>query len=134
LDEALEGTGLTGSVASTGQAGKPSTGVVMFSLGVPELLVILVIVLLIFGAKRFPEIGRALGKSIREFKGATGKDREEIATWIKEDKEAPSPASEENRKDVQQEKMENIPGVKEAQEIRETASKIKAASKFFLRK
>ncbi|MEE9527573.1 MAG: twin-arginine translocase TatA/TatE family subunit, partial [Syntrophobacteria bacterium] len=43
----------------------------MFTFGVPELLVILVIVLIIFGGKRLPEIGRALGKSIREFKGAT---------------------------------------------------------------
>ncbi|MDH4012149.1 MAG: twin-arginine translocase TatA/TatE family subunit, partial [Desulfobacterales bacterium] len=53
----------------------------MFSLGVPELLVILVIVLIIFGGKRLPEIGRALGKSIRELKGATGKDKDEISTW-----------------------------------------------------
>ncbi|MGB6379265.1 MAG: twin-arginine translocase TatA/TatE family subunit, partial [Syntrophobacteria bacterium] len=41
----------------------------MFTFGVPELLVILVIVLIIFGGKRLPEIGRALGKSIRELKG-----------------------------------------------------------------
>ena len=106
----------------------------MFSLGVPELLVIFVIVLLIFGGKRLPEIGRALGKSIREFKGATGTDRDEISTWVKEDKEAPSPASAENEKETLREKMENIPGVKEAEEIRDTASKIKAASKFFLKK
>ena len=106
----------------------------MFSLGVPELLMIFVVVLLIFGGKRLPEIGRALGKSIREFKGATGTDRDEISTWVKEDKEAPSPASAENEKEALLGKMENIPGVKEAEEIRETASKIKAASKFFLKK
>ena len=108
----------------------------MFTFGVPELLVILVIVLILFGGKRLPEIGRALGKSIREFKGATGKDRDEISTWIKEDEEEPSPTPEiaENDKNVLQEEIDNIPGVKEAQEIKKTASKIKAASKFFLKK
>ena len=108
----------------------------MFTLGVPELLVIFVIVLLIFGGKRLPEIGRGLGKSIREFKAATGKDRDEISTWVKEDKEAPSPATAnaENKKDALRNGMESIPGVKEAQEIKETARKIKAASRFFLKK
>lgn len=40
----------------------------MFGLGMPELLVILLIALLIFGAARLPQIGRALGKTIAEFK------------------------------------------------------------------
>ncbi len=40
----------------------------MFGIGIQELLVILLICLLIFGAARLPEIGRALGKTIREFK------------------------------------------------------------------
>ena len=40
----------------------------MFGLGIPELLVILLIALLLFGAAKLPEIGRALGKSIAEFK------------------------------------------------------------------
>jgi len=108
----------------------------VFTFGVPELLVILVIVLIIFGGKRLPEIGRALGKSIRELKGATGKDNDEISTWIKDDAETPSSSgsSAENEKDFIQEQVENIPGVKEAQEIKKTASKIKAASKFFLKK
>jgi len=45
----------------------------------PELLIILVIVLVVFGAGRLPEIGAALGKSIRNFKKATdGKDEIEI--------------------------------------------------------
>ena len=38
------------------------------NLGMPEILLILVVVLLIFGAKRLPEIGSALGKSVRELK------------------------------------------------------------------
>jgi sec-independent protein translocase protein TatA len=40
----------------------------MFGLGMPELLVILVLVLLIFGAGKLPEIGAGLGKAIRGFK------------------------------------------------------------------
>lgn len=45
----------------------------MFGIGMPELIVILVVVLLIFGAARLPEIGKALGKAIKEFKNA-GRD------------------------------------------------------------
>jgi sec-independent protein translocase protein TatA len=40
----------------------------MFGLGMPELLIILVVVLLIFGANRLPDIGAGLGKAIRGFK------------------------------------------------------------------
>ena len=40
-------------------------------LGLPELLIILFIIILIFGANRLPEIGRGIGKGIRNFKDAT---------------------------------------------------------------
>ena len=40
-------------------------------LGVPELMIILVIIILIFGASRLPEIGRGIGKGIRNFKEST---------------------------------------------------------------
>jgi sec-independent protein translocase protein TatA len=43
----------------------------MASLGVPELLIILLVVLLLFGSKKIPELARGLGKGIREFKDAT---------------------------------------------------------------
>ncbi|MDI6799636.1 MAG: twin-arginine translocase TatA/TatE family subunit [Actinomycetota bacterium] len=49
----------------------------MGGLGIPELVIILVIVLVIFGPKKLPEIGKALGSGIRELKkGAEGKDEE----------------------------------------------------------
>lgn len=40
----------------------------MFGIGIPELLIILVIILIIFGVGKLPEIGSALGKGIRNFK------------------------------------------------------------------
>lgn len=54
-------------------------------IGMPELIVILVIVLIIFGANKLPQIGEGLGKGIRNFKKAT-KGKEEI-----EDKENENP-------------------------------------------
>ena len=44
-------------------------------LGIPELLAILLVIMLIFGARRLPEIGASLGRGIRTFKSAvTGED------------------------------------------------------------
>ena len=43
----------------------------MFGIGMQELLIILVLVLVIFGAKRLPEIGGGLGRAIRNFKQAS---------------------------------------------------------------
>lgn len=42
----------------------------ILGIGMPELLVILVICLLVFGANKLPEIGRALGRTIKEFKSS----------------------------------------------------------------
>jgi sec-independent protein translocase protein TatA len=47
-------------------------------LGTSEVLVILVVVLLLFGAKRIPELAKGLGKGIREFKDATKEIKNDI--------------------------------------------------------
>ena len=48
----------------------------MFRPGMGELLVVLVIILILFGATRLPKIGKALGEAIRGFKKSAGADKE----------------------------------------------------------
>jgi sec-independent protein translocase protein TatA len=55
------------------------------NIGVPGLILILVVALVIFGPNKLPEIGRAFGKSIREFKKATEGLADDIKADIQED-------------------------------------------------
>ncbi|MEO8602217.1 MAG: Sec-independent protein translocase protein TatB, partial [bacterium] len=50
----------------------------MFGIGVPELLVILVVALVVLGPKRLPEVAKALGKGLSEFRRATADLTEEL--------------------------------------------------------
>lgn len=53
----------------------------MGAVGAPELIIVLVIVLLLFGGKKLPELSRSMGKSIREFrKGTEESDAEDEGT------------------------------------------------------
>jgi len=59
----------------------------MFGLGTTELIIILVLVLVIFGAGKLPEIGGALGKGLRNFRKATHEDDAIDVTPGKDDEE-----------------------------------------------
>jgi sec-independent protein translocase protein TatA len=56
------------------------------SLGAGEITLILMIVLIFFGAKKIPELARGLGKGIREFKDATKEIKNEIEEGVKDEK------------------------------------------------
>ena len=59
------------------------------SIGMPELLIILLVVLLLFGAKRLPELDNGLGIGIREFKDATKNVEKEMKELEKGEEEEP---------------------------------------------
>ena len=94
----------------------------MFGLGLPEILVILVILFLLFGAKRLPEIGEGLGKTMREIRKIRGEKKLEREKG-KEDQKRDLIS------DIKKE-VEEIPGLKEAKELKETAAKVKNIIKF----
>jgi sec-independent protein translocase protein TatA len=95
-------------------------GLNMFGLGLPEILVILVIILLIFGAKRLPEIGAGLGKTMRELKGIRDDRKVE-----KEKKDTKGDVASSLKKE-----LEDIPGLKEAKEIKKAADKLRNIRRF----
>jgi TatA/E family protein of Tat protein translocase len=57
------------------------------SIGMPELMVIFVIALVIFGPRRLPELGRSLGKAIAEFKRATNEMQRTLEEEIRADEQ-----------------------------------------------
>ena len=59
----------------------------MFGLGYQELLIILVIVLILFGANRLPELARSLGSSVKEFKKGVNVVKDETTTASKKEEE-----------------------------------------------
>jgi sec-independent protein translocase protein TatA len=94
----------------------------MFGLGFQEILLILVILFLIFGVKKLPEIGKGLGETMKEIK----KIRSERKPGKEKDKEDQKG----NLISDIKKGVEEIPGLKEAKEIKETADKIKNITKF----
>ena len=61
------------------------------SIGMPELIIILVIALIIFGPRKLPELGRSLGKSINEFKRASNELRNTLEEEIKVEEQRQTP-------------------------------------------
>ena len=61
----------------------------MFNIGPEEIILILVIALIVFGPKRLPEIGRTVGKSLREFRRATQDLRDQFQSAIEDEDDKP---------------------------------------------
>ena len=99
----------------------------MFGLGTTELIVIGVIVFLIFGAKRIPEIGKGLGGAIREFRQVKreisdiGEDNKDKGMDQKEVQNE-TPALENK---LTEKVMEQVPGVKKAMDVKKKIDKMK---------
>jgi len=99
----------------------------MFGLGVPELIIIGVIILLIFGPKLIPEIGKGLGGALREFKNI-GKEikaspkKTDSSTKLLEER---SDVTSSLQNMVTQKVMENVPGVKKVMDINDKVNKVK---------
>ena len=62
----------------------------MFNIGPAEIMVILVLALIVFGPKRLPEIGRTVGKSLREFRKTSEDVKEEIKRHMNDDGDDPA--------------------------------------------
>jgi sec-independent protein translocase protein TatA len=96
----------------------------MFGLGTTELIIIGVVVFLIFGAKRIPEIGKGLGGAIREFrqikKEINVKQDDQHKEKVKKD--ADPPALEEK---LAGKVVKEIPGVKKVMDVKEKVEKVK---------
>lgn len=93
----------------------------MFGLGLPEILVILVIFLFLFGAKKLPQIGEGLGKTVREL----GKIRDERKVGREKEKGTQKG----NLVSDLKKEVEEIPGLKEVKKIKETADQVKNITK-----
>ncbi len=93
----------------------------MFGLGFSEILIILVIFLVLFGAKKLPQIGEGLGKTVREIRKFKGEK--------KTDKEKKEKEKQGNLLSDLKKQAEEIPGVKEVRAIKETADKVKNITK-----
>jgi sec-independent protein translocase protein TatA len=99
----------------------------MFGLGTTELIVIGVIVFLIFGAKRLPEIGKGLGGAVKEFrnikKDVSLKETTNNAKDTGNNKEEKDPPALENK--LAAKVVEQIPGVKRAMDVKKKVDKVK---------
>jgi sec-independent protein translocase protein TatA len=99
----------------------------LFGLGVPELIIIGLIILFIFGAKRIPEIGKGIGGAIREFKNI-GKElkgsepKKEDSKKLIEEGKSKEPSIEAM---VAKKVIEQVPAVKKVMAFNDKVNKVK---------
>ena len=98
----------------------------MFGLGLPEILVILVILFVLFGAKRLPQIGEGLGKTVKELRKIRGEKKTEKGT----EKEKEKANQKGNVISDLKKEVEEIPGLKEVKDIKKTTGQVKNITKF----
>ena len=81
----------------------------IFGVGLPEVTVILILALLIFGPKKLPELGKQLGKTLKSLKKASNEFQNEIDQVMKEVDKEESPKSTENKQtnEINQEKIDS---------------------------
>jgi len=110
----------------------------MFGLGVPEIIVIGIIILLIFGAKRLPIIGESLGKTVKEVRNAkkelSGIKKSVTKKEVGESNESEGKSLESDMVDTVQKKVTKqvtdkilgqVPGIKQVKQFKDKADKIK---------
>ncbi len=99
----------------------------MFGLGIPEIIIIAIILLVIFGGKRLPEIGKNLGKTVSELRKVKKEISEEkSATKPTQEEEQQRPEGTKSLQDTLAKKViDQIPGAKEAKNFKNKADKIK---------
>jgi sec-independent protein translocase protein TatA len=98
----------------------------MFGLGVPEIIVIAIIILLIFGAKRLPIIGESLGKTVKEIRNAkkeVGESNESEGQSIESD--MVDTVQKKVTKQVTDKILGQVPGIKQVKQFKDKADKIK---------
>ena len=81
----------------------------IFGVGLPEVTVILILALLIFGPKKLPELGKQLGKTLKSLKKASNEFQNEIDQVMKEEDTFESPKSIESNQtnEISQEKIDS---------------------------
>lgn len=103
----------------------------MFGLGPTELIIIAIIVLLIFGAKRLPDIGKGLGGAIKEFKNVKKELSSDKTKGNSDDTEVKEAAAESNdtsetlEAKVANKVLEQVPGVKKVMDVKKKADTVK---------
>jgi sec-independent protein translocase protein TatA len=95
----------------------------MFGLGMPELIVIGVIIVLIFGAKKLPEIGKGLGGTIREFRKV--KRDMSLSDETREGEQDDGQEQSFLEKELSRKVVEQIPALKKGMKMKKQAEKIK---------